>query len=182
MADLKYYKYYSDMNENMIDLAFKGPFSHQILLSLADTMLGTINREEAPQKKAKNVFSIFIELTQNIRDYSFERTIFEGKEVGSGLILLQEFQTQFEITSCNVVESERGEELIKYCKYLNTMNSEQLKQFYKEKIKSEGKTDSNGGVGLISIARKSSREFVYGMEQIDDNLSFFHLKISVDKE
>jgi hypothetical protein len=182
MADLKYYKYYSDMNENMIDLAFKGPFSHQVLLSLADTLMGTINSQDAPQKKARNVFSIFIELTQNIRDYSYERTTFEGKDVGSGLILLQEFDNLFEITSCNIVEKEKGDELIEYCEFLNTLDADQLKKRYKEKIKEDNNSESNAGVGLISMARKSSKEFVFGMERIDDKLSFFHLKITVEKE
>jgi Family of unknown function (DUF6272) len=181
MSELQFYKYYSEMSENKIDLAFKGPFSHQVLLSLADTLLGTIHRDPNPQKKAKKVFAIFIELTQNIRDYSYERTYFEGKEVGTGLILLQEFDDHYEITSCNLVEKHKVDKLIEYCKYLNAMDAAQLKAYYKTRIKEEDEK-SNGGVGLISIARKSGRPFEFDMEIVNDKLSFFHLKISVEKE
>lgn len=181
MSESYYYKYYKEMNDHSIDLAFKGPFSHEILLSLADTLLGTISIESEKQKVPKKVFAIFVELTQNIRDYSVEKKSYNNKQVGSGIIVLKDSKDCYNILSGNMVKKSDSEEIREYIDYLNSLDKAELKALYREKLSTEN-AGSNGGVGLIHIARKSENKFELKMEPVDDEYNFFVLTTKVDKE
>jgi hypothetical protein len=182
MADTRYYKYYKEMSDNNIDLAFKGPFSHEILLSLADTLMESISRDNETVRIAKKVFAIFVELTQNIRDYSSEVMTFNEKEVGTGLIVLQEHEDYFTLLSGNKIKNKEVERISEYINQLNNLNKDELKQLYKQKLSQESGKENGGGVGFISIIRKSGNKLEVEMEHIDNEFSFFVVSTKIAKE
>ncbi|MFH1050208.1 MAG: SiaB family protein kinase [bacterium] len=182
MADAEYYKYYKAMNDRNIDLAFKGPFSHEILLSLADTLMDSLSRDNETVRIAKKVFAIFVELTQNIRDYSSEVMVFNGKEVGTGLIVLQELEDYFILLSGNRIKNFEVDKIRDYVNQLNSLDKDELKQLYKQKLSQDRAQENGGGVGFISILRKSESTLEIEMEQIDEEFSFFVVFTKISKE
>jgi hypothetical protein len=182
MEDATHFSYYKKMTKTKIDLAFKGPFSHEILLSLADTLLETISQENDLPKNSKKVFAIFVELTQNMRDYSAEKKTFQGKSVGTGLVTMREDDSMFLVTSGNLVEHEKAKMVVDYCNHLNSLDKVGLKKLYKEKINMPADDQTNGGVGLITIALKTNSPLVTVVEPVDDKYSFFVLSVEVLKE
>ena len=182
MNDITHYSYYRRMTDTNIDLAFKGPFSHEILLSLADVILETVDSKMPQQKNSKKVFAVFIELTQNIRDYSIEKKATNGKSFGTGLVTLQENHDEFIITSGNLVTNETAKTMIEYCDYLNSLEKDELKNIYKEKMNEPSTDSSGGGVGLITIKRKTDIPFETKVETVDEHTSFFVLTVKIVKE
>ncbi|MBM2816821.1 MAG: hypothetical protein HW421_3583 [Ignavibacteria bacterium] len=182
MAEPQYYQYYKVMSDSNVDLAFKGPFSHEILLSLAETLVESISRENDTVNIAKKVFAIFVELTQNIRFYSAEVMTFKDKKVGTGLIVLQEHEDHFTILSGNKIKNENAVKVSEYISRINNLDRDELKQLYKKKLSEKSDNENSGGVGFISIIRKSGNKLDIQMEQIDDEFSFFVVSTNIDKE
>jgi hypothetical protein len=55
-----------------------------------------------------------------------------------------------------------------------------LKKLYKEQIKKTLDPESTGaGLGLIDMARRASGKLQYSIQDIDEQLSFFTLKVQV---
>ena len=82
------------------------------------------------------------------------------------------------ILNCgNIIKSEdKVKSLREKLVNLKNMSEDDLKAFYKQKLRSETEEGSKGaGVGLIEIARKSS-EFEFDFIDLKDGTSFFLLK------
>ena len=57
------------------------------------------------------------------------------------------------------------------------MSADELKIFYKEKLKSKPDMSSNNaGLGLIEMARKASKPIEYRIDDADEKISFFSIK------
>ena len=82
------------------------------------------------------------------------------------------------ILNCgNVIKSiERVKALRERLEDLKNMSEDDIKAFYKQKLRAEQEEGSKGaGVGLIEIARKSS-EFDFDFIDLNDGTSFFLLR------
>jgi len=176
--------FYKRMNEFKIILSFKGAFSQEVLVELGDVI--KIKFGNPLNKKVKifrRIFSIFIELSQNILKYSAERmTIDDEQEVGVGIIVLNEMNDCFKIISGNMIENDKIENLKKRCDLINSLSQEQLKDYF-HKIRKEKHLQSESGanLGFIEIARKSTRPLIYSISPLDSQLSFLTLTISIPK-
>ena len=66
--------------------------------------------------------------------------------------------------------------------YLNTLDKQELRKIYREKIRAENDDpDSQGaGIGLIEIARRASSKIEYRFTPLDSGDTFFTLFVTVD--
>lgn len=177
------------IKENKIILLFEGEFSQGILKNLVETLREKLLMDEnelnSNQKYyvAKKVYSTFIELSQNIQQYSAEKYLINGHEVGTGIIIITENDEYFSITSGNKIEISKTKKVIDKCQYINNLDSQELKQFYKERIRGKRPEDSKrAGLGLIQMARQSKNELLYSYNSINDDYDFIIIEVKVNKE
>jgi hypothetical protein len=80
------------------------------------------------------------------------------------------------VTTGNVLEQLKVPELRGKLDRVNSLDQEELTQFYRE-ILSDGKISSKGGagLGLIEMARKSGNKLHYDFRNITEELAFFYL-------
>jgi hypothetical protein len=134
-------------------------------------------------KKLKKLFSIFVELSQNIMHYSSERVVIDGKEIGVGIILFTENDSNFTIYSGNLVDNQSVRFLTDKIDNLNALNEEQLKDKYSSSLHADRPIESKGaGLGLIEIARKASGKISYNKHKTNANNTFVTIKVQIDKE
>lgn len=177
MIDL--FKYYDTANRHNILLSFKGALSQEILVEMGNIVKNRVNMN----KKLKKLFSIFVELSQNIMHYSSERLIIDGKDIGVGIILFTENENNFVIYSGNLVEDKSLRYLTEKIDDLNNLNDEQLKKKYSTSLHADRPPDSKGaGLGLIEIARKSSGKISYNKHKTDADNTFVTIQVQIDKE
>ena len=182
MDKLKLFEYYNKMCDQNIVLDFQGVISQDLLVGMAEMIKNKFTLKFGKTKLVKKMFSVFIELAQNIAYYSFERVELErGKEkIGAGIIVVTEQDTYYTITSGNKIEKGKVDEVIVKCKHLNGLDEGDLKTYYKEKLREprpEGK--KGGGVGLIEILRKSKSKLEYEVTPINDIESFLVLSVKI---
>jgi len=177
MIDL--FKYYDTANRHNVLLSFKGALSQEILVEMGNIVKNRMNMN----KKLKKLFSIFVELAQNMMHYSAERVIIDGKDIGVGIILFTEKESGFTIFSGNIVDNKSIENLTDEIDNLNQLDKEELNTLYNEKIRQPRPEDSKGaGLGLIEIARKASGKITYNKHRADNETTFVTIQVQIDKE
>ena len=182
MAELELLEYYKKMCERNIVLDFQGAISQDMVVGMAELIRSKFSQELGKTNMVKKLFSIFIEMAQNIASYSVERVHLDNKsgDVGAGIIVVTEEDKIYTITSGNLVNTADIPRIKEHCQRINRMEKEELKQLYKAQIKSSREKGKKGaGLGLIDIARKSGNRIRYNSSPVDVTHSFLVLSVKI---
>jgi hypothetical protein len=89
---------------------------------------------------------------------------------------------EYHVTTGNVIENTKIEELTRILDHINLLDKEGLKQLYKTQMR-EGRLSEKGGAGLgfIDIARKTGRKLDFHFLSIDEENSFFILTSTISR-
>jgi hypothetical protein len=185
MAELELLEYYKKMCERNIVLDFQGAISQEMVVGMAELLKNKFSQKIERTNIVKKLFSIFIEMAQNIAIYSTERVYLDNQhgDVGAGIIVVTEENNNYIITSGNLVKKKSISNIVEHCQRINRMDKGELRQFYKAQIKSSRKRGKKGaGVGLIDIARKSGNQIRYGVTRVNDINSFLVLSVKIQRD
>jgi Family of unknown function (DUF6272) len=172
--------FYNNMDAARILFAFKGTISQSML-----TQLAVVLRQQAQEEPQMQVlFGIFIEMTQNVRHYSAEKSLDSHEQpYGVGVITVSEEGHIYSISSGNAVTPETASRLTQQCHHLNTMDKPALNKLYKQQLLADPPEGSKGaGVGLIEIARRSDHPLDCYVRDYKEDLQFFILNAQVNKK
>jgi hypothetical protein len=174
-------EYEASLEKDSILIYYKGPFVEVVLASIGERINNSISDNPMITKK---VFSIFIELAQNIAYYSEERETPEKKEksYGSGTFAISDSGNCFTVTSANLIKNSWASEVTAKCEKINTMTSDELR-VWKRELRSqpmrEGQLGAN--IGLLDIALKSGSKLDLEITPVNENFSHFVLSIDIQK-
>jgi len=134
---------------------------------------------------ANNIFTIFIELSQNVMNYSKSSNI-DCKEVKSeGLIIVgKDEELNYYIHSQNIIAKEDKEKIEPKLNEIVTMSKDDLKTRYRELRRSgRDKHAKGGGIGFYEIAKRSD-EVKFEFKEVNENKFYFHFisKIKTKKD
>lgn len=182
MLAREYYKFREDLHDKGIIMSFSGGVSESVLLSLGDTLKRQIRYEDADTRTEKRVFSVFVELVQNIIRYSADAIPDErdAADLASGLISVGVKDQRFFVVCANTVRQEDVAGLRDKLEALRGMDREALRAHYKKKLREPAEADSKGAsLGLVEIARRASEPIEYDFVDVDDSTAFFSLKACI---
>ena len=171
------------LDKEHILICYKGPFLDRVLTLMGEKINILINEDPRLNKK---VFSIFIELAQNIAYYSEERhrdKNFSDKTFGKGTFIISETESHYTLTSANFIKKSWVPEVLEKCEMINKLDMDGLRQLKRElrnKPRHEGQL--GGNIGLVDIAIKAGTALDVEITSLDENFSFFSLSIDVPKE
>lgn len=174
------YGFYAGFKENKLSLAFQGMIS-QDLLSLIGLSL---RRKNDNEMVAKRLFGLVIELAQNIYHYSTEKAYSEKdkKEVGVGIIAIGETDEHYVVCSGNRMDSRKIIPITERCDYINNLDDDGLRQYYKEQRRNPSVEDSKGaGLGLIDMVRRSGNKLIYVINDGGEQFAFLTLCVRINK-
>jgi ribosome-associated translation inhibitor RaiA len=164
-------------------MSFAGPFSQGIIEEFGDATKAYIDFEEGNKSINYNVFSIYIEQTQNIRKYiesKLDKPDIYSEINKSGIVTISKRNNYFAICSGNLVENSDIDNLQRKLDNIKDLDKTQLKELYKTQRKKILASDADGaGLGLIEMARKASTKIEFSFQKHNDNFSFFCLEILV---
>lgn len=182
------YNFHQLLKENKIILSFEGTFSQGILRSMVEMLKEKLEIEENKdicddkQQIAQKVYGTFIELAQNIQHYSAGKVVFDGKEMGTGIVLISETENYFIVNSGNLVNKSDLDKVTSHIDNINKMDCAELKKLYKTTLRLPVDKEKKGaGVGFIVIARTSENEIGYSVKSIDDSFDFLSINIKINK-
>jgi hypothetical protein len=174
-------EYEANIEKDSILVYYKGPFIDIELASIGKKINDIIIDDPVVNKK---VFSIFIELTQNISYYSAERDHNTDKEksFGRGTFVISQTENHYTLTSANLIKKDWAQAVVDKCNFINKLDSEDLRKLKRELRNQplrEGQLGAN--VGLVDIALKIGSPLDIEINPIDDKYSFFVLAIDIAK-
>ncbi|MEZ5671039.1 MAG: SiaB family protein kinase [Thiotrichaceae bacterium] len=176
------YDFKLEHNKHGIFLCFSGHISQDLLVEIGDSLKLKMKREEVNSTTILKVFSMFIEQAQNILRYSADSVEppISDQKTGGGIMMVGHKQQHYYVICGNVIENCHVNRLSNILIELQNMNREELKQYYKERRKSDIPEDSKGaGLGFIELARKATHPIEFNFRPIDENFSFFSLKTEI---
>ncbi len=172
------FDYYSLTKRDDVLISYKGPVS--------DTILAEISRDirdkfsENP-KASKKLFSIFVELAQNILYYSSEKVQFSNRNDSIGTILITKTSKHLTFSCGNLVENKYINDLVEGCEKINSLDREELREYKRETRSAPQKERSKGaGIGLIQVALTSGNPLGVEARQVDEKYSFFSLSVKIN--
>ena len=179
-----YYEYYQQLKGDNVHFSFKGTISQNIMVEFGKIIKEKLREDTVESKTIKTVFSIFVEMAQNVSYYSADKIATgDKKNIGDGLIIINEIDDHFNITSGNLIKKAQIEKVTEKIEHINSLDKDNLKKFYKEQSRIPREENSKGaGLGFIFIAKKSQNPLEFSFNKIDTEHYFFQLTVKVQKK
>ena len=148
-------------NSQQIMLCFNGPFSQGLIEEIGSALRRHMEAEvvdsSISSSAARDVFAVYIELTQNIQHYS-QLQNYNDADASATVVIGRDDDGRYVISAGNVIENTDAPAIIERVNELAIMDKTQLKAVYKEQLRrpvAEG-SKSGAGLGLIDIMRKAN--------------------------
>lgn len=172
-------QHYSVAKTSRILMMFKGGLSQNIVVDLGSLLQNRLGFDV----KVRRMFGIFVELAQNVKNYSAETELGQdGVPVGIGILMLSEGEHHYSVNSGNLVRKADAPRLREECEYIKGLDKTALKAYHEERIESDPPPGSKGaGLGLIEITLKTGGNVRYEFTPYDDDYEFFSITASVEK-
>jgi hypothetical protein len=175
------YDLHQRMAEHKVILVYEGDFTQETtksILTMTERNLESSGEESSIKKK---IFNVMVEALQNIVKHSDEVREKEGEvSPHAAIFLIGHAQNIYSIMSGNRVRNENLPNLRSALERVNSLDKEGLRELYKEIIKNTTLSDKGGaGLGFVDMARKSGEKLEWAFVPVDDEYSFFCLKVNI---
>lgn len=169
--------------DGIIFLSYGGYLSQTLISGMTEALEKEAEASEVSISASANIFTIFIELSQNMMNYS--KTVREEDGLGQqGLILVSKgIDSNYYIHSQNIVSFADKEKIEPKLLEIQSLDKDGIKKRYRELRKSGQNTHGKGGgIGFYEIAKKCDA-IDYDFKKINEDRYYFHIKttISVNK-
>ncbi|MBU0934492.1 MAG: SiaB family protein kinase [Spirochaetes bacterium] len=160
-------------------IAFNGAFTHNIIEEIGNAAKRHMEHRQLTRNIITDVFAVYIEQTQNVRNYMLRQGL-GGGVYDSAIVIISSNAEQYFVASGNPVRQADKAELQERLDFLNRQDKDALKQLYKQQLR-KPKDDSalGAGLGLIDMARRSCGPLSYSFEELDDSFVFFTLNVTI---
>lgn len=162
------------MDEKNILIAFTGYFDHSMASALLKLSRNKINNFGAELKVSKKIYNILVESIENVSKHSsseFEKT---------SMVLLTKSATHYKIVTANPILNSRVNELTRKLELISTLETEGLKQLYRDQLVSERTDENKAGLGIIDIALKSDSKIKYDFKSLTPLSSLYIFQVEVN--
>ncbi len=161
-------------------LAYKGPFYIE-LISVFGTNIRNLN--DVYGNARKKLFKIFIELSQNVSNYSENYHMVNNMQrIGVGELFLKESDSKFYFSTKNQVKKSDANILAERCEIVNASDYNRLRDLKREQRLNSPGEKFGARIGLIQAVMLSKNKLEYSIEEIDTNFSHFTLTVKIDKQ
>jgi len=166
--------------DGIIFLTYGGTLTQSLIVAMTEALEKETENAELSMGLASKIFTIFIELAQNMMNYS-KKMNKEGIDP-KGLILVGKTKEgYYYVYGQNIVDEKDKEKIEAKIKKILSSTKDEIKKLYREARKSGKDTHSKGGgIGFYEIAKKSEK-IEYSFIEVGDKRYYFQFKSIVGK-
>ena len=168
-------------SQQRVMLCFNGPISKNLIEEFGTALKNYLDSEQLQASAVIDVFSVYIEMTQNIRHYTHARG-YAGADAVATVVISHEDDGHYAVMAGNLVEAEDGQRLCEALDRIAVLDKDALKAAYKKRLRepvADGGARSGAGLGLYHIARKSSQPLVASLKPQPGGRAFFSMRATV---
>lgn len=166
-------------NQDRTLLCFNGPISRSLIEEIGNALKNYLDAEHTRPAEAMDVFSVYIEMIQNIRQYALQCN---DTDASATVAINRRDAGGYVVSAGNMVETAHGERLVAIVDRLAGMDKAALKAEYKTQLHKPRVpgTVTGAGLGLIDIARRASGPLQASLSpQIENGRAFFSLSVAI---
>ena len=164
-----------EFTDSGIMICFNGPFSHSIIEELGKAVRNHLAAENITKAQVMDVFAIYIELAQNVKNYFTTRDL-PPEQTNSSIITIAKRDGKYAVTSGNNVRRSDVEKLCADIDALNALDEAGLRKLYRAQLRKPVAEQALGaGLGLMEVATRSTNKITYNVQDLDDAFAFFSL-------
>lgn len=176
------YRIHESMVSNNIMLVYEGEVNQDI--TKAFTTLTQKNLDEDAETSLpikKRVYHVMVECLQNIGRHSDNVQSGEPEIPGNGIFMVSKFEQEYTVITGNPVANNKITEITGILNKVNSMDAEEIKAYYKEKILASRISEKGGaGLGFIDIVKKTGNKIDFHFAKINEVTSFFIVKTKIN--
>lgn len=180
------YNFYQDIKDKHIIFCYSGPVAQVGLEGIAQTLRRNLELEQTSNNATFAIFSVFIELMQNVLNYSAERPLRAPEfdpSLRMGIIAVGQDAEGYFVFCGNRICNSDIESTRERIDEIRHLSKDELKSLYKTRRRQGFDTSAKGaGLGLIEMARKAGRPIDYSFAPIDGESSFFSIQVKIRQE
>lgn len=172
--------YYHRTQSDSVVMAYKGGASGALLTSMMSVAESRLSEVEPKSGLRKRVFSILVEMLQNIYHHFGNIDATQLAADDSIVFVVWKDESAYVLVTGNYILANDVPNLQRRIDETNALNAEELKAKYRE-VLDNGDISAKGGAGLgiIDIARKSGGKLDYEFKPCNDKYSFFSLTVKI---
>ncbi len=167
------------MAENNLYLIWSGHITPEVgkeVISFTETRL---SEDDVASNLRKRVFSILVEILENVAKYSPGRE--PEEKFGMPLAILRLDGKVYSLTTGNLVLNSNVSLLKEKLDDINKYDKVGLKEAFRKSLSDQSVgSGSTGNMGLLDMARKSGSKLEYEFEEINDTYSYYTLTVKVE--
>jgi len=168
--------------DGIIFLTYGGLFTQSLIAGMTEALEKESEQYDLNMKTSTNIFVIFIELAQNMMNYS--KTVSKnGNEFDpKGMIIVgKNSNGNYFVMSRNVIDINDKDRIEPKLQKIKISDKAELKQLYREARKSgRDSHEKGGGIGFYEIARKAD-SVEYEFTPINDTKYYFSFEAILSK-
>ncbi len=187
MTELESYKdtvltLYDSMVSKNLTLVYEGEINQHLTKAFSEMAVSNMESNESDTVKNR-VFHVMIECLQNIAKHSYNSKEAERAYSGNGLFIIGNTDNEYFVITGNRILNEKADVIKEVLDNLNTLDKDEIKQLYKQKIKESRLSDKGGaGLGLIDIVKKTGNTIEYSLQSMENETSFLILITKINRE
>jgi hypothetical protein len=159
-------------------LCFNGPISQSLIEEFGNALRGHMQAQRAEPNSIMDVFSVYIEMTQNIRHYAQEHG-YDDQDASATVAIGRGQDGHYEVCAGNLVEQEDGLRLVQAVELLSQLAPDEIRVAYKERRRQPRDPQGSAGLGLLDIARKSRPPLRAALTEQSTGRAFFSLRAAI---
>ena len=164
--------------DGIIFLSYGGYLSQALISGMTEALEKEAEDNGINMSISNNMFTIFIELSQNMMNYS--KSLNSESKKAQGLILVsKDAEYNYHIHSQNIVSSVDKEKIEPKLLEIQSLDKDGIKKRYRELRKSGQNTHGKGGgIGFYEIAKKCDT-IEFDFNEIQEGRYYFHIKTTI---
>lgn len=177
-ANPKLFDHFVIQNKQIL-ISYKGPVTPVIMAEISRDIQDKLADNPRASRK---VFSVFMELAQNILYYSSEKIQYAGRIDSVGMLQIIEADDHFMFSCGNTIKRDHVEQLVDSCHTINSLDKDELRKLKRHQRRQPANEISKGaGIGLVQVAILSGNPLEIYAQDIDDEHSVFTLSVNINK-
>lgn len=168
------------MADNNIHMIWSGHITPDLGKEVLSFTEAKLSEEDIESNLRRRVFSILVEILENVAKYSPGRELEE--QFGMPVAIIRLVKKDYTVSTGNLIHNTKVDQLRKKIEIINMSDNEGLKDLFKKSLEDQTvDSDSTGNLGLIDMARKSGSKLVFQFDKINNLYSYFTLTVKVEE-
>jgi len=174
------YQLRQQLNREQALLCFNGPISHCLIEEMGKALRHYLEVDPANRDASMDVFSVYIEMTQNIQRYA-SRQGYNDQDGAATVVIARNERGRYVVSAGSRIEPRDGAALLARVRRLAAMDKAQLKAAFKEQLHKPRSTEpgAGAGLGMIDMARKAGEPIAATLSPFENGGAFFSLSVVI---